>query len=233
MDGVVPFPGRNGEKRPTGVGMKNLFISSTIAPCEQCPLVLMSDRKRSGRWEGRVYQKEAWASSKGAGALDVHFPPPTSPRRHAHHALAPIIKVSATTPIGNPILSVHHPPVLTPWPSSSEPRISLTAWMGRVLPGHPLHRIVGLELPFPPPVLRHDRKNLTEWQPPSQGKPEYYIVCPVLPPTLPPRRRIPDTEAIAFRCEKEELQGQPPPLLVDVYQPPIGIYTDALHCLGT
>lgn len=104
--------------------------------------------------------------------------------------------------------------------------------MGRVLPGHPLHRIVGLELPFPPPVLRHDRRPLTEWQPPSQGKPEYYIVCPVLPPTLPPRRRIPDTEAIAFRCEKEELQGQPPPLVVDVYQPPFDIYTNALHYLG-
>lgn len=38
----------------------------------------------------------------------VHFPPPTSPRRHAHHALAPIVTVSATTPIGNPVLSVHH-----------------------------------------------------------------------------------------------------------------------------
>lgn len=39
----------------------------------------------------------------------VHFPPPTSPRRHAHHALAPTITVSATTPVSKPVLSVHHP----------------------------------------------------------------------------------------------------------------------------
>lgn len=32
----------------------------------------MSDRTQSGRWERRVYQKEAWASSQGV--LDVQVP---------------------------------------------------------------------------------------------------------------------------------------------------------------
>lgn len=42
-----------------------------------------------------------------------------------------------------------------------------------------------------------------------------------------------DTEAITFRYEKDELQGQPPPILVDVSQRPFDIYTNALHYLDT